>query len=105
MESKRVLVVDDEEELLELIGKTLTNEGLDPIMVRQIHELIKKTHVEQQATTIVISHDVDIFKFADTVAMLYEGKIVYKGPTDAIWDSKDPYIYQFIRGLPEGPLG
>ena len=78
--------------------------GLDPIMVRTIHELIKKTHNEQNATTVVISHDVEVFKFADTVAMLYKGKIVYKGPTENIWECDDPYIYQFIRGLPTGPI-
>lgn len=78
--------------------------GLDPITVRLIHELIKKTHVEQKATTIVISHDIDIFNYASQVAMLHQGKIVYKGPTKDIWECKNPYIYQFIRGLTEGPI-
>jgi len=79
--------------------------GLDPITVRLIHELIKKTHEEQHATTIVISHDVEIFKFATHVAMLYEGKILYKGLATDIWECTNPYVYQFIRGLPEGPIG
>jgi hypothetical protein len=35
---------------------------------------------------------------------LHEGKIVYKGPASTIWDCTNPYIYQFIRGLPEGPI-
>lgn len=78
--------------------------GLDPITVRLIHELIKRTHEKQEATTVVVSHDVEIFKYATTVAMLYEGKIVYKGNAADIWECKNPYIYQFIRGLPEGPI-
>lgn len=78
--------------------------GLDPITVRIIHELIKKTHEEQKATSIVISHDVEIFKYASHVAMLYEGKIIYKGPAQSIWECDNPYIYQFIRGLAEGPI-
>ena len=78
--------------------------GLDPITVRLIHELIKKTHIEQKTTTIVISHDIDIFNYASQVAMLHQGKIVYKGPTKDIWECKNPYIYQFIRGLTEGPI-
>ena len=53
--------------------------GLDPITTRVIHELIKGTHEKLKATTVVISHDVEIFKYAKTVAMLHEGKIVYKG--------------------------
>lgn len=78
--------------------------GLDPITTHLIHELIVKTHKEQKTTTIVISHDIEIFKYATQVAMLHEGKIVYKGPAASIWDCKDPYIYQFIRGLSEGPI-
>jgi phospholipid/cholesterol/gamma-HCH transport system ATP-binding protein len=78
--------------------------GLDPITIRLIHELIKKTHDSLKATTVVISHDVDVFKYATTVGMLHQGKIVYKGPTKDIWDCTNPYIYQFIRGLPEGPI-
>lgn len=78
--------------------------GLDPITVRLIHELIKKTHVEQKATSIVISHDIEIFKYASHVAMLHEGKIVYKGPAKDIWECDNPYVYQFIRGIPEGPI-
>lgn len=78
--------------------------GLDPVTVRTIHELIKSTHIKQKATTIVISHDVEIFKFATTVAMLHEGKIIYKGKAGNIWECDNPYIYQFIRGLSEGPI-
>lgn len=78
--------------------------GLDPITVRLIHELMKKTHNEQSATTIVISHDVEIFKFATHVAMLHEGKIIYKGPAKDIWECTDPHVYQFIRGLADGPI-
>lgn len=78
--------------------------GLDPITTRLIHELMKETHVKFNTTTIVISHDVEVFKYASHVAMLYEGKIIYKGETSAIWDCQNPYIYQFIRGLAEGPI-
>lgn len=78
--------------------------GLDPITVRLIHELIKKTHIEQKATSIVISHDIEIFKYASHVAMLHEGKIVYKGPAQTIWECDNPYVYQFIRGMSEGPI-
>ncbi len=78
--------------------------GLDPISVRTTHELMKKTHDEIKATTIVISHDPDIFNYADTVAMLHEGKVIYTGPAKNIWKEKNPYIYQFVRGLSDGPI-
>jgi phospholipid/cholesterol/gamma-HCH transport system ATP-binding protein len=78
--------------------------GLDPVTTKIIHELIKKTHTDLNATTVVISHDIEVFKYAKTVAMLHEGKIIYCGPSETIWECDNPYIYQFIRGLSEGPI-
>ena len=78
--------------------------GLDPITVTMIHKLIKDTHDRTNATTLAISHDVDIFNYADSVAMLFGGKIIFKGPAKTIWESENPYIKQFIRGLTEGPI-
>ena len=78
--------------------------GLDPVSVSMIHNLMKKTHDENKTTTVVISHDPDIFNYADRVAMLHEGKILYTCDAKTIWDNKHPYIYQFIRGLEEGPI-
>lgn len=78
--------------------------GLDPIAVTKIHKLIRETHDKTHATTLVISHDVDIFNYADTVAMLFGGKIIYKGSAKNIWDCDNPFVYQFIRGLSEGPI-
>jgi phospholipid/cholesterol/gamma-HCH transport system ATP-binding protein len=92
MQSPKILIYDE------------PTTGLDPIMVRKIHELIKETHDKHKATTIVISHDVEIFNYADSVAVLNNGKIAYKGPTENIWKCKDPYVYQFIRGNIDGPI-
>jgi phospholipid/cholesterol/gamma-HCH transport system ATP-binding protein len=78
--------------------------GLDPITVRVVHELISNTQKKLNITSIVISHDVDIFNYADRVALLYDGKIRSQVDSKTIWDCKDPYIYQFIRGLPQGPI-
>ncbi len=78
--------------------------GLDPISVRMIHELMRKTHDENKTTTVVISHDPDVFNYADRVAMLHEGRILYIGDAKTIWQEENPYIHQFIRGLSEGPI-
>lgn len=78
--------------------------GLDPITVKLIHKLMRETHDKTKATTLVISHDIDIFNYADQVAMLYEGKIIYKGPAKDIWQVDNPYVHQFIRGDIEGPI-
>lgn len=78
--------------------------GLDPITSCVIHELIADMQKKLKITSVVISHDVEIFKYVDIVALLYQGKIVSVVDAATIWESKDPYIYQFIRGLLEGPI-
>ncbi|MDR3646807.1 MAG: ATP-binding cassette domain-containing protein [Candidatus Babeliales bacterium] len=78
--------------------------GLDPITVRIIHELMFDMQKKLNLTSVVISHDIEIFKFADNVALLQDGQIKFFGDSKTIWESTNPYIYQFIRGLPEGPI-
>lgn len=78
--------------------------GLDPITSRVIHELMFSMQKQLNITSVVISHDVEIFKYADNVALLHDGTIKFFGPAKTIWDSDNPYIYQFIRGLSEGPI-
>lgn len=78
--------------------------GLDPITSRVVHELIADMQRKLQLTSVVISHDVEIFKYVDTVALLYQGKIVSVVDAATIWDNKDPFVYQFIRGLVDGPI-
>ncbi len=78
--------------------------GLDPITARVIHELMDDMQKRLKLTSVIISHDVEIFKYADYVALLHEGKIQYFGEAETIWESDNPYIYQFIRGLAEGPI-
>jgi phospholipid/cholesterol/gamma-HCH transport system ATP-binding protein len=78
--------------------------GLDPITSRVIHELMFDMQKRLNLTSVVISHDVEIFKYADNVALLHEGVIKFFGSAKTIWESDNPYVYQFIRGLPNGPI-
>ena len=57
------------------------------------------------ATALSITHDMaSVRKIADEVAMLFDGKIVWKGPVARIDDSGNPYVDQFIHGRAEGPI-
>jgi phospholipid/cholesterol/gamma-HCH transport system ATP-binding protein len=78
--------------------------GLDPITSRVIHELMYDMQHQLGLTSLVISHDVEIFKYADFVALLHDGQIKFFGEAKNIWESENPYIHQFIRGAPEGPI-
>lgn len=78
--------------------------GLDPINTRTVHELMYKMQHECGVTSLVISHDSEIFKYADYVALLHDGVIKFFGAAQDIWESDNPYIYQFIRGISHGPI-
>lgn len=78
--------------------------GLDPITTRIIHELIASMQKKLNLTSVVVSHDLEIFKYASNVALLSERKIQYVGDAKTIWECDNPYVYQFIRGLSTGPI-
>ena len=79
--------------------------GLDPVLVNTIHGLIVDLHAKFAFTAVMVCHEIpEIFKIAQKVAMLYDGRIVEAGPAEAIQNSPNPVIQQFIRGDPEGPI-
>jgi phospholipid/cholesterol/gamma-HCH transport system ATP-binding protein len=72
--------------------------ALDPIISLTIEELIKETQDRLQKTYVVISHDImSMFRIADRVAMLYEGKIVAYGTPYEIKRSDHIAVKEFLR--------
>jgi phospholipid/cholesterol/gamma-HCH transport system ATP-binding protein len=79
--------------------------GLDPIIKRAIHHLIRETHEKFGFTAVIVSHEIpDIFDIAQNVAMLYQGKILQYGTADEIINSDVPVVKQFISGSLDGPI-
>jgi phospholipid/cholesterol/gamma-HCH transport system ATP-binding protein len=79
--------------------------GLDPIMADVINNLIVDCVKRLGATTISITHDMaSVRKIADEVAMLHEGRIIWRGPVSALDNSGNPHIDQFVNGRAEGPI-
>ncbi len=79
--------------------------GLDPIIKRAIHQLIKDTHAKFGFTAVIVSHEIpEIFDVAQHVAMLFRGKILQFGSSDDIINSTEPAIRQFISGSLDGPI-
>lgn len=79
--------------------------GLDPIMADVINDLIVKCVREVGTTAVSITHDmVSARKIADRIAMLYDGRIIWSGPTSEINASGNPFVDQFIHGRAEGPI-
>lgn len=79
--------------------------GLDPIIKRAIHQLIKETHEKFGFTAVIVSHEIpDIFDIAQNVAMLYRGEILQFGTAEEVRHSTDPVVNQFISGSLDGPI-
>jgi phospholipid/cholesterol/gamma-HCH transport system ATP-binding protein len=79
--------------------------GLDPVMIGVIDKLIKDLTSKLGITSVVITHEMpSIFRIADEVLMLFGGRIVFRGTPQALRDSTDPLVRQFLKGDPEGPI-
>ncbi|MEO1190779.1 MAG: ATP-binding cassette domain-containing protein [Pseudomonadota bacterium] len=79
--------------------------GLDPIMGHVIDDLIVSCVEKLGATALSITHDMaSARRISNRMAMLYQGKLVWDGPTRAIDRSDNPVVDQFINGRSEGPI-
>lgn len=79
--------------------------GLDPLLGKSIHQLIRKMHETFKFTGVIVSHDIpEVFKISDRVAMLAEGVITEVGATEEFLASQNPVVRQFIQVDTEGPL-
>ncbi|MEO9970077.1 MAG: ATP-binding cassette domain-containing protein [Hyphomonadaceae bacterium] len=79
--------------------------GLDPITADAINDLILEQVEALGAATISITHDMpSARKIADEIAMLFEGKIIWRGPAAEVDSSGNAYVEQFVQGLAEGPI-
>lgn len=79
--------------------------GLDPIMADVINNLILERVRALGATAISITHDMaSARKIADEVAMLYQGRIIWRGKPEEMDSSGNPMVDQFVHGRAEGPI-
>ncbi|MDR4509725.1 MAG: ABC transporter ATP-binding protein [Candidatus Brocadiaceae bacterium] len=79
--------------------------GLDPLIAKAIHNLIRSSQKRLNLTAIMVTHEIpEIFSVVDRVAMLYDGKIIDEGTPEEMIASENPIIHQFIHGELEGPI-
>jgi phospholipid/cholesterol/gamma-HCH transport system ATP-binding protein len=79
--------------------------GLDPIRADVINDLITSLVTDLGATALTITHDMaSARKIAHRVAMIYQGRIIWVGPRDRLYDSGNPYVDQFVQGNADGPI-
>lgn len=79
--------------------------GQDPINMGVLVKLIKKLNETLGLTSIIISHDVaETLSIADYVYVLAQGKIIGEGKPQEILAEENPWVKQFIHGLPDGVI-
>jgi len=79
--------------------------GLDPILSDSIADLILEFRDTMKTTSMVVTHDLKVAeKVADSIALLYGGKIVFQGKGEEFFAMDDEYTSQFVEGDIEGPI-
>lgn len=79
--------------------------GLDPVVARVIDDLILSVRDRLGVTSVIVSHDVpSILRTSDRVAMLHEGRIIEYAPPQAVRESGNAVVRQFLEGRAEGPI-
>ena len=79
--------------------------GLDPITADAINDLIVEMVRGLGAAAVSITHDMaSARKIADEIAMLFEGRIIWRGKAADVMNSGNAYVDQFVHGRADGPI-
>lgn len=80
--------------------------GLDPISLGITAQLIRNLTDRLNCASVMITHDVpETFAIADQIYVVGQGKLIASGSPEALSQSTDPYVHQFLNGEPDGPIG
>jgi phospholipid/cholesterol/gamma-HCH transport system ATP-binding protein len=70
---------------------------VDPIMSAHLANLMLRLKNQLKLTSVVVTHDLDLMrKVADQVVFLFDGGIIYFGPTADLWKSDHEHIQEFL---------
>lgn len=79
--------------------------GLDPISLGITARLIRSLSDRLGCASVVITHDItESFAIADQVYLVGQGVIKAHGTPATLGNSTDPYVQQFLKGEPDGPV-
>jgi phospholipid/cholesterol/gamma-HCH transport system ATP-binding protein len=71
---------------------------VDPIMSDHLGDMMLRLKRELKLTAVVVTHDLDLmYKVADKVVFLYEGTVIFFGPTADLEKSEHPHIREFLE--------
>jgi len=73
--------------------------GLDPVSADAFDELVLDLKKALDPTVVLVSHDIDtLWRVADRVVLLGEGRIVADGSMPQLASSDDPLVVRFFQG-------
>lgn len=79
--------------------------GLDPISLGVIGQLIRRLNDALGATSIMVTHDIqESLLIVDYIYFIAHGQVVAEGTPDAIRQSSDPFVQQFVHAEADGPV-
>jgi phospholipid/cholesterol/gamma-HCH transport system ATP-binding protein len=79
--------------------------GLDPVRTSKIGDLLLEQHAIRGGSMLVVTHNIALAKLvSDHVSIIWQGRIVESGPSEAVFCSDDPFVRQFLAGATSGPL-
>jgi len=79
--------------------------GLDPISLNVIAGLVRKLNDALGLTSIIVTYDVsESLKLVDYIYVIAEGRLMGEGTPETLLASEDPYLRQFLKALPDGPV-
>jgi len=70
---------------------------VDPIMSDHLTNLMLRLKKQLRLTGVVVTHDLDLmWRVADRVVVLFEGRAIYFGPVSELDKSPHPHIQEFL---------
>jgi peptide/nickel transport system ATP-binding protein len=77
--------------------------ALDVSVQAQVLNLLKDLQAKRNLTYLFISHNLSVVRYlADTVAIMYLGKIVEQGPVETLFNNpKHPYTISLLKSVPD----
>ena len=74
--------------------------GLDPVVADTIDHLIIRISERLAVTSIAVTHDMrSASRIGRRIVMLHEGRIHASGTPDEIFNSADPVVRRFVKGI------
>lgn len=79
--------------------------GQDPISMGVLVQLVRLLNDALGMTSILVSHDIhETIGIADHIFLISNGRVVGAGTPEALINSDDEWVRQFMQALPDGPV-